>query len=110
MKLIPYDIAKSIPSLDKTAMVSIENQVAYVKLYVPFQPCMAWYIYSLDTDGTGMAFVCLNDPQCSELGYIHMGEIENTKLDFGLKIIMDHNFKPTPLKVVMDSVKSGVCI
>jgi len=107
MKLMPKSIAAKVPSLDATAELSSAEQFAYVKF---FNPCggQTWWISAYDPETReAFGFVNLGDPQCAELGYISIDELEALKLPFGLGIERDLSFKKTPLDEIMNQVKRG---
>jgi len=107
MKLITSELARKIPSLEKSADKTIDQQHVYVKL---FNPCgsQTWYIVAYDkATKEAFGFVDLGDSENAELGYISISELENLRLPMGLKIERDLWFEKMPLKEVMEKIKIG---
>jgi hypothetical protein len=107
MKLFTETILKSIPSLGSTGNMALDKIKVRVKLFNPLGP-QKWFITEYDPKTKeAFGFVTLGDPQCAELGYINIQEIEDIKLPLGLKIERDLHFPLTPLNEVMDKINAG---
>lgn len=92
-------VAKVIPGLRKTD--GNPDALAYIKL---FDPCGRWTAYLTEYDpATREAFgfvVSPLGPDCDELGYVSLSEIEATTNRLGLHMERDIHWKPTPLSQV----------
>ena len=108
MKLLTKEIANKLPTLDETRDTSIKDLAVHWKLFNPYGGG-TWYIYAYDPeDKIAMAFVNLGDPIFAELGSVSIQELEELKVGpFGGSIERDKGFRSTPLREIMDKVKSG---
>lgn len=103
-KLIPTTIAKKIPSLEATAQLGIEDQVAHVRLFLP-GTAATWWISSLDVEGDlAFGFATLGDPEMAELGYISLSELEGLRVGL-FRVERDLHFSPTPMSEVIEKVR-----
>ena len=87
MKLLTKAIEKKLLANWAAAQAGDENQVPVMKL---FNPCGAatWLITEMDPKGLmfGLCDLGMGSP---ELGYVHLDELKQVKLPFGLKIERD---------------------
>jgi hypothetical protein len=107
MKLFTKENLKTLPTLDESSELGIDDQKVWVKL---FNPCGAgtWYITAYDPETKeAFGFVNLGDPDMAELGYISVSELEELRLPLAMKIERDRFFDPMPLREVMDKVHAG---
>ena len=89
MKLLPEDIAKTLPKLYEQDSKG-DNAIAYVKF---FDPCSQWTWYAMEFDGEDIFFGLVIGHE-TELGYFSLKELEGVKNKLGLGIERDLYFKP----------------
>ena len=107
MKLLTATILKSMPKLGDTAEKTSDKIKVRAKLFNPLGP-QKWFITEYDPETKeAFGFVTLGDPQCAELGYISIQELEDLKLPLRLKIERDLHFPLTPLNEVMEKIRAG---
>jgi len=105
MKLFTKKILDSLPGLDESAGLTIEQQKVWCKF---FGARCTWYITAYDAaERLAFGFVNMGDSQMAELGYIPIQELESLRFPFGLSIERDIYFTPMPLKEVMDTIHAG---
>jgi hypothetical protein len=102
MKPITKEIEATLPPLYSQENVS--DPVAVVKL---FDPCGRYTFYVLEgsrePDGDLLLFgFCRSalGPDCDELGYASLRELESVRRPLGLGFERDLYFKPTPLSEI----------
>jgi hypothetical protein len=102
MKLITKEIEATLPPLYSQDNVS--DPVAVIKL---FDPCGRCTFYILEAgrqpDGDLLLFgFCVSalGPDCDELGYASLRELQSVRRPLGLGIERDLYFKPTPLSQI----------
>ena len=98
MKLLPEDIAKTLPKLYEQDSKG-DAAIAYVKF---FDPCSQWTWYAMEFDGDDTFFGLVIGFE-TELGYFSLKELEGVRNRFGLGIERDLYFKPMTLKELKDS-------
>lgn len=106
MKLITKEIAKTLPALYANEEKEAKDVKVPLKLFNPCGPG-TWYITEMDPEtGTMFGFAEIGDPDCAELGYVSLQELESLRLPFGLKIERDLHWDPsTTLEEVMRKVR-----
>ncbi len=102
MELIPKDIEATIPAL--YSQEHVLDPVAVVKL---FDPCGRYTLFVLEgsrqPNGDLLFFgFCRSPlgPDCDELGYVTLRELERVRGPLGLGVERDLYFKPTPLSEI----------
>lgn len=102
MELVPKDIETTLPPLYSQENVS--DPVAVIKL---FDPCGRFTFYVLEgrqePDGDLLLFgFCRSalGPDCDELGYASLQELESVRRPLGLGIERDLYFRRTPLSEI----------
>jgi len=107
MKLFTKAILNKLPTIGATSELDTKDCVVQMKLFNPMGSG-TWYITEYDPETKeAFGFANLGDPQCAELGYIPIDELESVKLPFGMKIERDRHFEPTSLDKVIKTIKSG---
>lgn len=92
MKLMTKDLIKRFPGLRQTSNVPADKVRIIAKF---FYPCgtATWYATEYDPEEQlFFGFVNLGDPQCAELGYFGLVELEQFRGRFGLGIERDLYF------------------
>jgi hypothetical protein len=110
MKLLTEEIKKAFLKQGDTEYRDKKDIKIIVKY---FNPCGVgkWYCYEyFPEDRTFMAFCLLLGPDCAELGYVSLDELESIRVPpFGLKIERDLYFGDEhTLQEVMGKVLNGV--
>lgn len=102
MELIPKEIEAIIPLL--YSQETVPDPVAVIKL---FGPCGRYTLYVLEgsrhPDGDLLLFgFCVSPlgPDCDELGYASLRQLESVRGPLRLGIERDLYFKPTPLSQI----------
>jgi hypothetical protein len=102
MKLVPKEIEATLPPL--YSQENVPDPVAVVKF---FDPCGRYTLYVLEgsrqPDGDLLFFgFCVSPlgPDCDELGYVSLSQLESVRGPLGLGIERDLYFKPTPLSKI----------
>lgn len=102
MKLITKEIEAKLPPL--YSQENTPDPVAVVKL---FDPCGRYTFYVLEgrreADGDLLLFgFCRSPlgPDCDEMGYVSLRQLERVRGPFGLGIERDLYFNPTPLSKI----------
>jgi hypothetical protein len=102
MKLVPKEIEAILPPL--YSQENVVDPVAVIKL---FDPCGRYTFYVLEarreSDGDLLLFgFCRSalGPDCDELGYASLRELESARRPLGLGFERDLYFKPTPLSEI----------
>ena len=102
MELIPKEIETILPPL--YSQENVADPVAIVKL---FHPCGGCTFYVLEAgrqpDGDLRLFgYCRSalGPDCDELGYASLRELQSVRGPLGLGIERDLYFRPTPLSEI----------
>jgi hypothetical protein len=102
MELVPKDIETTLPPLYSQENVS--DPVAVVKIFDPLGRCTLYILEgSRQPDGDLLLFgFCRSalGPDCDELGYASLRELESVRRPLGLGFERDHYFKPTPLSEI----------
>lgn len=105
MKLFTKEILKNMPGLRETD--GKKDTRVQVKLFNPVG-AGTWYITEYDPETKdAFGFANLGDPQCAELGYIPIQELEEYRGPLGLGIERDIHFGNPLLSEVIEKVKSG---
>lgn len=118
MKLITKAVEKAAPPLDSTGMddalqaakgYTIGDRTVVAKF---FDPTGRFTFYMLEYDpkqrlGFGWVVSPLG-PDCDELGYVSIDELEGVKGAFGLGIERDRLFSPKPLGDVAPHFKEDM--
>lgn len=96
MKLLPNDLANSLPDLYDTENIDTEDKMIYVKFFSPFSD-WTWYVAEYDSsDGT---FFGLVDGNEREWGYFSLRELEGINAESNPPLIeRDEYFTPTRIK------------
>jgi Protein of unknown function (DUF2958) len=102
MELVPKEIESILPPLYSQERVA--DPVAVVKF---FDPCGRYTFYVLEgqrePDGDLLLFgFCRSalGPECDELGYASLRELESVRRPLGLGFERNLYFKPTPLSEI----------
>ena len=121
MMMITKDIARKLVAADKAFLASGDGRTSDEIAVKFFNPCGAatWWIVSatpLDAEGEAdyetatpadwhmFGFCDLGDPQCAELGYVLLSQLQEIKGLFGLGIERDRYFGSNKsLKAVMEN-------
>ncbi len=105
MELIPKEIEATLPPL--YSQENVPDPVAVVKF---FDPSGRYTFYVLEgrrePDGDLLLFgFCVSPlgPDCDELGYATLSQLEGIRGPLGLGIERDLYFKPTPLSKITRS-------
>ena len=102
MELVPKEIEATLPPLYSQENVS--DPVAVVKLFDPCGRCTFYILEgSRQPDGDLRLFgFCRSalGPDCDELGYASLRELESVRRPLGLGFECDLYFKPTPLSEI----------
>jgi len=102
MKLIPKEIEAILPPLYSQENVS--DPVALVKLFDPCGRCTFYVVEAArQPDGDLLLFgFCRSalGPDCDELGYASLRELESVRRLLGLGFERDLYFQPTPLSQI----------
>ena len=107
MKLLTKAIINKLPKIGATSELDTKDCIVQVKLFNPMG-AGTWYLTEYDAEyNEAFGFANLGDPQCAELGYVSISELESIKLPFGMGIERDRHFEPTPLDKVIKTIKSG---
>ena len=102
MKLVTKDLEQKFPRLGATSEMP-SDQVRIIAKF--FYPCGAatWYATEYDPDERlFFGFVNLGDPQCAELGYFSLDDMEQFRGRFGLGIERDIYFGEHYLSEVLN--------
>lgn len=105
MKLMTEELKQQIPQLYSQEGKGDTAEVV-AKFFCPWSQA-TWYATEFDGQDEFFGFVTLGDPDCAELGSFSLSELESIKGRFGLTIERDINWKPRPLKEVMEKVYAG---
>ncbi len=92
MKLLTEDLARMFPALYSTDHLPPEKVRIIAKF---FYPCGAatWYATEFDPhERLFFGYANLGDPQCAELGYFSLDELESFKDSTGVEIERDLYF------------------
>ena len=92
MKLMTEELIRKFPGLRQTGNTP-PDKIRIIAKY--FYPCSAatWYAVEYDPEERlFFGYVNLGDPQCAELGYFSLDELEQFKGRFGLGIERDLYF------------------
>jgi len=102
MELVPKEIEATFPPL--YSQENVADPVAVIKF---FDPCGRYTFYVLEArrepDGDLLLFgFCVSPlgPDCDELGYASLRELESVRGPLGLGIECDLYFKPTRLSEI----------
>jgi hypothetical protein len=102
MELIPKEVEALLPSL--YSQENVPDPVAVVKF---FDPCGRYTFFVFEgqrePDGDLLLFgFCRSPlgPDCDELGYASLSQLETVRGPLGLGIERDLYFKPTPLSEI----------
>ena len=102
MKLITKEIEATLPPLYSQENVS--DPVAVLKIFDPCGRCTFFILEgSRQPDGDLLLFgFCRSalGPDCDELGYASLRELESVRRPLGLGFERDLYFKPTPLSKI----------
>jgi hypothetical protein len=108
MKLITKAIADAAPALYANEGQSLGDQKVIAKF---FDPTGRYEFYMLEYNAEDrLAFgwtVSPLGPDCDELGYASIDEMEEVKGAFGLGIERDTSFTPKPFRDVADTLSPG---
>ncbi len=120
MQMITKAIARKLVTADQAFLESDDGRTSDEIVVKFFDPCGAatWYIVSgtplatvngepdYETDSPAdwhlFGFADLGDPQCAELGYVLLSQLEELKRPFGLGIERDMYYSGGSLEKVMD--------
>lgn len=124
MMLITKEIARKLKKADDAFLASDDGRTSdeiVLKLFTPWGAA-TWYIVSgtpLDSingepvsdpadakDWHLYGFANLGDPNCAELGYVLLSELESINGPWGLKVERDRNYSGS-LKAVMAKTYEG---
>lgn len=98
MKLMTKEVAKLVPKLGETDGKPMAERTVPVKF---FDPCGRFTYYVLEYDGDDTLFgYCVSPlgPDCDELGYASLAELQGVKNRLGLGLERDIHWDPaTPL-------------
>jgi hypothetical protein len=102
MELVPKDIEATLPPL--YSQENVPDPVAVIKF---FDPCGRYTFFVLEgsrqPDGDLLFFgFCVSPlgPDCDELGYVTLSQLEEVRGRLGLGIERDLYFQPTPLSKI----------
>jgi hypothetical protein len=101
-QLLPGFVQRRLPTLEATADLSMEEQVAQVKF---FYPDFSWTWYGIAFDGED-TFFGLVDGFEAEFGYFTLSELLETRGKLGCAIERDRYFDPQPVRPIYEAAKS----
>ena len=108
MKLITKAIEKAAPPLYSDDGLPLEDRTVVAKF---FDPTGRYTFYMMEYDPKDrLAFGwCVSPlgPDCDELGYVSINELEEVKGALGLGIERDRLFSPKPFRDVAHTLKPG---
>ena len=100
MKLLTKELRKKLPKLYTNENKEIGDVEIIVKFFNPAGG-QTWYCTEFDGDDLFFGYVNLGDPECAELGYFSLKELQSLQLPFGLSIERDMYYEGHTLKEVM---------
>lgn len=102
MQLMTTELEAMFPKLYETEDKSPEEVHVIAKFFNPTGPG-TWFAVEYDPEERiFFGYVNLGDPDCAELGYFSLDELEAVKLPFGLRIERDLYFGNHSLAEVME--------
>jgi len=106
MKLITKEIEKRAPRLYANEFREPKDIQVVAKLFTP-DSSLTWYMTEYDPAGRLAFGYTRNDaaPECAELGYFSITELEAVRGKFGLPVERDLHFGPATLAEVMSGAK-----
>jgi hypothetical protein len=85
---------KAFPSI--YSQEAVEDPIVHVKFFTP-DASATWLALEFDGVDEFFGWVTMGDPDCAELGYFSLAELERARGPLGLPIERDLYFDPCPL-------------
>lgn len=106
MELLPEEVRSLLPALYTNDGKDPNEVKVPLKIFDP-SGRFTYYATEFDGEDTLFGFVCSPlGPDCDELGYMSLNEIQETRGAFGLSMERDIHWNPeTTLKQVLDKVR-----
>lgn len=102
MNLLTEELIQQFPKLYTTDHLPPDKVRIIAKFFYP-RSAATWYATEYDPENRlFFGYVNLGDPQCAELGYFSLDELEDFKDSLGLGIERDEHFREHYLSEVLE--------